>query len=72
MTPGNGLGLSLVSAVADLRGASLSRTPAQPGLRVTLTFPAVGSQLGLLGPRHAQVPSIQPDQPRSVSTTGVG
>lgn len=44
-TPGNGLGLSLVSAVARLHGASLSLDSAhpedefQPGLRVTLTFP---------------------------------
>jgi signal transduction histidine kinase len=38
-TPGNGLGLSLVSAVADLHGAKLSLMAMKPGLRVSLTFP---------------------------------
>ncbi len=39
-TPGNGLGLSLVSAVAELHGARLELNVMQPGLRVTLSFPA--------------------------------
>jgi signal transduction histidine kinase len=39
-TPGNGLGLSLVSAVAELHGAKLSVDVTEPGLRVTLMFPA--------------------------------
>jgi signal transduction histidine kinase len=39
-TPGNGLGLSLVSAVAELHGAKLSVDALQPGLRVSLLFPA--------------------------------
>src|SRR5205807_5894738 len=39
-TPGNGLGLSLVSAVAELHGAKLDLNAMQPGLRVTLSFPA--------------------------------
>jgi signal transduction histidine kinase len=38
-TPGNGLGLSLVSAVADLHGAKLRLMAMKPGLRVSLTFP---------------------------------
>ncbi len=38
-TPGNGLGLSLVSAVAELHGAKLSLTSTNPGLRVSLAFP---------------------------------
>ena len=37
-TPGNGLGLSLVAAVADLHGATLRLWNAGPGLRVSLTF----------------------------------
>lgn len=41
-TPGNGLGLSLVSAVADLHGAKLSLIPTRPGLRVSLAFPVEG------------------------------
>jgi signal transduction histidine kinase len=37
-TPGNGLGLSLVAAVAELHGAALSVTNSNPGLRVALSF----------------------------------
>jgi signal transduction histidine kinase len=39
-TPGNGLGLSLVSAVAHLHGARLRVDTMEPGLRVSLLFPA--------------------------------
>lgn len=38
--PGNGLGLSLVDAVARLHGARLELEDNRPGLRVRLTFPA--------------------------------
>jgi signal transduction histidine kinase len=38
-TPGNGLGLSLVQAVARLHGAQLSLGDARPGLVVRLDFP---------------------------------
>jgi signal transduction histidine kinase len=38
-TPGTGLGLSLVKAIADLHGASLVLSDNRPGLRVTMTFP---------------------------------
>lgn len=38
-TPGNGLGLSLVAAVARLHGAALDLSDNRPGLVVTLTFP---------------------------------
>jgi signal transduction histidine kinase len=41
-TPGNGLGLSLVSAVAELHGAKLSVVAMEPGLQVRLSFPATG------------------------------
>lgn len=37
-TPGNGLGLSLVAAVAQLHGARLELTDNNPGLRVLLAF----------------------------------
>lgn len=37
-TPGNGLGLSLVNAVARLHGAELTLADNQPGLRVRLDF----------------------------------
>ena len=38
-TPGNGLGLSLVAAVAELHEIALELGDNQPGLRVTLRFP---------------------------------
>ncbi|MCX8100188.1 MAG: HAMP domain-containing histidine kinase [Geminicoccaceae bacterium] len=38
-TPGNGLGLSLVAAVAKLHGAELELADNRPGLVVTLRFP---------------------------------
>lgn len=37
-TPGTGLGLALVQAVAELHGATLTLADAAPGLRVTLRF----------------------------------
>ena len=37
-TPGSGLGLSLVAAVARLHGATVELADAGPGLRVTLRF----------------------------------
>lgn len=39
-TPGSGLGLSLVAAVADLHGARIEFGDNRPGLKVQLTFPA--------------------------------
>ena len=38
-TPGNGLGLSLVAAVADLHQARIELADNAPGLKVTLRFP---------------------------------
>lgn len=39
-TPGNGLGLALVKAVAELHGASVVLSDNRPGLRVTVRFRA--------------------------------
>lgn len=39
-TPGSGLGLSLVRAIADLHGASISLEDRHPGLGVIVGFPA--------------------------------
>jgi len=39
-TPGNGLGLALVAAVAKLHGAEVSLGDAQPGLAARVAFPA--------------------------------
>jgi signal transduction histidine kinase len=44
-TPGSGLGLALVKAVADLHGASMGLADNHPGLRVTIRFRA-DSELG--------------------------
>jgi signal transduction histidine kinase len=38
-TPGSGLGLALVAAIADLHGIALTLGDAAPGLRVQLDFP---------------------------------
>jgi signal transduction histidine kinase len=43
-TPGNGLGLSLISAVAELHCAKLRLIATKPGLRVSLAFPVVNSR----------------------------
>jgi signal transduction histidine kinase len=43
-TPGNGLGLSLVAAVARLHGAAIDLEGNAPGLRVRLRFPSVQEQ----------------------------
>ena len=40
-TPGNGLGLSMVAAVADLHSVRLSVDDNRPGLRMTMSFPCV-------------------------------
>ena len=40
-TPGNGLGLSLVSAIADAHRASMEITDNGPGLNVKITFPGM-------------------------------
>jgi signal transduction histidine kinase len=38
-TPGSGLGLSLVKAIAELHGASITLSDNAPGLRVSVVFP---------------------------------
>ena len=48
-TPGSGLGLSLVQAVAHLHDGTLVLEDAEPGLRITLTL-GVGSPTGRDGP----------------------
>ncbi len=47
-TPGSGLGLSLVKAVADLHGITLEVRDAEPGLRIVMRFPD-GRQAGEAG-----------------------
>lgn len=43
-TPGSGLGLALVRAVAELHGASLTLSDNHPGLRVTVRFNAAAHE----------------------------
>ena len=40
-TPGSGLGLALVAAIADLHGATLSLSDNRPGLVVEVRIPEV-------------------------------
>lgn len=47
-SPGHGLGLSLVRAIADLHGASVTLADNQPGLKVSIGFPQ-----RLAVPRHS-------------------
>jgi signal transduction histidine kinase len=42
-TPGTGLGLTLVKAIADLHNARLELSDNAPGLRVTMTFASNGA-----------------------------
>ncbi len=44
-TPGNGLGLSLVKAIADLHGAPITLEDNKPGLRVCMCFPSTRSKV---------------------------
>ncbi|HSR72309.1 MAG TPA: sensor histidine kinase, partial [Kiloniellales bacterium] len=45
-TPGSGLGLSLVGAVARLHGAELRLEDNRPGLKVSLVFEAASTHAG--------------------------
>jgi len=53
-TPGSGLGLSLVKAIADLHGATISLADNDPGLLVTIRFP---------GPQARSRPDHRSPQP---------
>jgi len=53
-TPGNGLGLALVKAVADLHGAAIELSDNHPGLRVTVRFTsAAGDEQPAIEPQAA-------------------
>jgi signal transduction histidine kinase len=43
-TPGTGLGLALVAAIAELHGGSIAAEDNSPGLRVRVVFPAVDAR----------------------------
>jgi len=63
-TPGNGLGLALVKAVADLHGASLELSDNRPGLRVTVRFSGSVEELLPAVPPEAvpERPAFSPDR----------
>lgn len=42
-TPGNGLGLAMVTAIVDVHGATLALSNNSPGLRVTISFPGLSA-----------------------------
>ena len=46
-TPGSGLGLSMVKAIADLHGAKVSLADNRPGLRVIVEFPETATGVSL-------------------------
>ncbi|MBI4205621.1 MAG: HAMP domain-containing histidine kinase [Betaproteobacteria bacterium] len=58
-TPGSGLGLALVKAVADLHGASLELSDNRPGLRVSVRFHVNGDRSTQRIPR-AKLPAASP------------
>lgn len=66
-TPGNGLGLSLVSAVAELHDAELNVASTKPGLRVSLSFPAIEQP-----PRSANPPLLTAPPSPSIRHHGSG
>ncbi|HKA43005.1 MAG TPA: ATP-binding protein [Burkholderiales bacterium] len=63
-TPGSGLGLALVKAVADLHGATVELSDNHPGLRVVVRFRAFGGPLRPAQPvRHEIAPEPLRDTP---------
>jgi signal transduction histidine kinase len=67
-TPGVGLGLSLVHAVAKLHGSSMELADGNPGLRVVLALPCIESQ-GIPGGVLAPGPAPSPAGERREATT---
>jgi signal transduction histidine kinase len=67
-TPGNGLGLSLVRAVARLHGARLTLHDNQPGLTVRLGFSATPEA----GRGRAAAPGARPEAAREPAGTAAG
>jgi signal transduction histidine kinase len=54
VTPGSGLGMSLVAAVTKLHDADLSLSDNDPGLRVSITFPASGDKVPGAVPKEGE------------------
>ena len=56
-SPGTGLGLSLVAAVAHFHNAQLLLEDNAPGLKAILRFPRPALRLTPAGAKPAQIPS---------------
>jgi signal transduction histidine kinase len=67
-TPGVGLGLSLVQAVAKLHGSSMELTDRNPGLRVVLTIRCIESQAAPSGVLAAGPAPLSAGEPREATT----
>jgi hypothetical protein len=70
-TPGFGLGLTLVRAVAQLHGGSLLLEDASPGLRATLLIPAPATRQGSISTAPARLAAPAAGQPRQLSRRNV-
>jgi signal transduction histidine kinase len=57
-TPGSGLGLSLVAAIAGMHGIAITLSDNEPGLRVTLSFPHPESWIDFSATKSSDVTAL--------------
>jgi len=69
-TQGSGLGLSLVAAIVDLHGATVTLSDNHPGLRVVISFPAIRS--GYATKKGAARVATAPSGSPATSSAGLG
>ncbi len=62
-SPGSGLGLSIVAAIADLHGVEIALEDNNPGLRVCLKFPSQTLEMGTQSVRSAPIGRMAQSQP---------
>ena len=67
-TPGSGLGLTLVAAIAELHDARIDLDDHDPGLRVAITFRGAIAVKG----RHLTNPRLRPEQRCGCISKGMG